>query len=200
MKLLGLTGGVGMGKSACADLLEQRGIPVIDTDKLAREVVEPGQPPLAEVQRLFGEEILDPGGRLRRDVLAQMVFADPRLRQQLEAILHPRIRERWRAQIQSWRTQNVPLAVVAIPLLFETKAETEFDRVICVACSPHTQTARLRGRGWPAQQVEQRIAAQAPIEEKIAKSNYVIWAEGPLAIHAVQLDRILSNFDLTLRQ
>jgi dephospho-CoA kinase len=191
MRLLGITGGVGMGKSACAQMLRERSIPVIDTDDLAREVVEPGQPALNEVQRLFGPEIIDADGRLRRDVLARRVFADPAARQQLEAVLHPRIRQLWRAQAESWRTQGLPIAAVVIPLLFETKAERELDLVICTTCSSATQSARLQARGWPAEQIEQRIRAQSPIEEKMAKANFVIWTDPTLEIHAAQLDRIL---------
>src|SRR6266852_8139314 len=140
MRVLGLTGGVGMGKSACAQLLQARGILVVDTDDLAREVVEPGQPGLAEVQHLFGPDVIDAEGRLRRDALARRVFADPQARKQLESMLHPRIRGLWHAQVESWETQGHSLAVVAIPLLFETK-ETELDSVICVACSAATQLA-----------------------------------------------------------
>jgi len=180
-----------MGKSACAQLLQARGVPVVDTDDLAREVVDPGQPGLAEVQHLFGPDVIDAEGRLRRDALARRVFADPEARKQLESILHPRIRGLWHAQVESWQTQGHSLAVVAIPLLFETKAETELDSVICVACSAATQLARLQARGWPAEQMDQRIHAQWPIEEKMARSNYVIWTEASLEIHAAQLDRIL---------
>ena len=191
MRLLGLTGGVGMGKSACAELLQKRGIPVIDTDKLARQVVEPGQPALAEIRSAFGDKVLDSAGQLRRNVLAAMVFADPELRRRLEAILHPRIRQLWQAQAKTWRAQHVPVAGVAIPLLFETHAELELDAVICVACSAGTQLNRLQARGWSAEQIQQRIGAQWPIDQKIAKANYVIWTEGSLDIHAAQLDRIL---------
>ncbi len=193
MRVVGLTGGVGMGKSACAEFLRARAIPVIDTDDLARQVVEPGQPALAEVQWMFGPEIIGKDGRLLRDVLARRVFADPDARKQLEAILHPRIRQLWRAQIESWRREGRPLAVIAIPLLFETKAEAELDQVICTACSAATQAARLQTRGWPAEQIEQRIRAQLPIEEKIAKANFVIWTEASLEIHAAQLGRILGT-------
>lgn len=193
MKLLGLTGGVGMGKSACAQLFRERGVPVVDTDDLAREVVEPGQPALTEIRQLFGAEMLDADGRLRRDRLAQRVFADPPARQQLEAILHPRIRQLWRAQADRWRSQGHRLAVVAIPLLFETKAELELDRVICVACSAATQLSRLEARGWPPEQIQQRIHAQWPSEDKMAKADFVIWTEASLAIHAAQLDRILQR-------
>lgn len=191
MRVLGLTGGVGMGKSACAKLLLARAIAVCDTDVLARDVVEPGQPGLAEVEHLFGPQVIDPQGRLRRDVLARLVFADSQARQQLEAILHPRIRSLWRVQVESWRNQGLPLAVVAIPLLFETAAEAELDAVVCVACSSATQLVRLRARGWPAEQIDQRIRAQWPIGEKMAKSNYVIWSESSLEVHAAQLERIL---------
>jgi dephospho-CoA kinase len=191
MKLLGLTGGVGMGKSACTQLLRARGIAVVDTDELAREIVEPGQPALAEVRQFFGPEIIDAAGRLRRDVLAQRVFGDPDSRKQLEAILHPRIRQIWRAQAERWRSERLLLGCVAIPLLFETKAEAELAAVICVACSSTTQMDRLRNRGWTAEQIDQRIRAQWPTEEKMARSNYVIWTETTLEIHAAQLDRIL---------
>src|SRR5205807_4603737 len=90
MILLGLTGGIGMGKSTCADLLRERAVPVVDTDVLAREIVEPGQPALAQVQTTFGPEMIGADGRLLRDQLARRVFADPAARAQLEAILHPR--------------------------------------------------------------------------------------------------------------
>lgn len=193
MLLLGLTGGVGMGKSTCADLLKQRTVPVIDTDELARELVQPGQPLLAEIQRAFGPEIVDPAGGLRRDLLARKVFADPAARQRLESILHPPIRQRWLAQAQSWRAQNLRLGVVVIPLLFETRAEAELDRVVCVACSSSTQRSRLRARGWSDEQAQQRIRAQWPVEKKIAAANHVIWSEGSIEIHAAQLNRILSG-------
>jgi len=192
MTLLGLTGGVGMGKSACAQFLRERAIPVIDTDDLARAVVEPGQPALSEIQKTFGHEMIGPDGRLRRDLLARRVFSDPDARHQLEAILHPRIRALWRAQVDQWRNEHRPKAVVAIPLLFETGTESQFDAVICVACSRATQMERLKARGWSAEQIDQRIRAQLPTEDKIARSNYVIWTEGPLEIHAAQLDRILN--------
>src|ERR1041385_4326775 len=102
MKVLALTGGVGMGKSACAQLLCQRHIPVVDTDELARQVVEPGQPALVEIQALFGPQIIRADGRLRRDEVARFVFSDQALREKLERILHPRIRELWQAHVAAW--------------------------------------------------------------------------------------------------
>jgi dephospho-CoA kinase len=198
MKVLGLTGGLGMGKSASAQLLRARGVPVVDTDELARRVVEPGQPALAEVREAFGPEILGPDGQLRRDELARRVFADPAARRRLEGILHPRIRALWRAQIETWRAEGRPLAVVVIPLLFETKAEAELDATICIACSAATQRQRLQARGWSPEQIEQRLQAQWPVEQKMTAAHYVVWTEAGLDVHAAQLERILRRLDLAV--
>ena len=191
MKVLGLTGGVGMGKSTAAQMLRERGVAVVDTDVLARQVVEPGKPALAEVVKAFGGEIVGPDGQLRRAELARRVFADAAARARLEKILHPRIRALWQAQVETWRAEGRPLAVVVIPLLFETRAEAELDGTICLACTAATQQERLRARGWSAEQIEQRIRAQWPVEQKIARANYVVWTEGGLAEHAAQIERIL---------
>ncbi len=191
MILLGLTGGVGMGKSTCAQLLRARQVPVVDTDDLARDVVAPGQPALAEIQNAFGPEVIDARGQLRRDVLARRVFADPTARKQLEGMLHPRIRALWLAQAKAWRAQGLRLGVVAIPLLFETGAEAELDAVLCTGCSRATQLERLRARGWSPEHIAQRIQAQLPVDDKMARAHFVIWTESPIEIHAAQLDRIL---------
>jgi dephospho-CoA kinase len=191
MKVLGLTGGIGMGKSASARLLRARGVPVVDTDELARQVVQPGQSALARVLAAFGPQIARPDGQLRRDELARRVFADPAARRRLEAILHPPIRALWRAQIEAWRAEGRPLAVVVIPLLFETKAEAELDVTVCVACSAATQQQRLRARGWTPEQIEQRLEAQWPVETKTARADYLVWTEADLDVHAAQLERIL---------
>jgi dephospho-CoA kinase len=191
MKVLGLTGGIGMGKSTSAQLLRARGVPVVDTDDLARQIVEPGQPALAEVLAAFGSQFAGPDGQLRRDELARRVFTDPAARRQLEDILHPRIRALWHAQVETWRAEGRPLAVVVIPLLFETKAEAELDATICIACSAATQQQRLQARGWSPEQIEQRLQAQWPVETKMARADYVVWTEADLDLHAAQIERIL---------
>jgi dephospho-CoA kinase len=191
MKVLGLTGGIGMGKSTSGQLFRARGVPVVDTDDLARQVVEPGQPALAEVLAAFGLQFAGPDGQLRRDELAQRVFADPAARRRLEEILHPRIRALWRAQTETWRAEGLPVSVVVIPLLFETKAEAELDATICVACSAATQQERLRTRGWSIEQIQQRLQAQWPAETKIQRADYLVWTEAGLDVHAGQIDRIL---------
>ena len=199
MKTLGLTGGIGMGKSTAARFLRERGAQVVDTDELARRLVEPGQPALAEIQAVFGKNIVTPEGQLRRDELAQIVFTDPAARRKLESILHPRIRECWLAQVETWRKENHTLAVVVIPLLFETNAESHFDKTVCIACSAANQRRRLLERGWTPDQIQQRVAAQWPIGQKIARADFVIWTDGSLEVLAQQIERILCNGSLKLK-
>jgi dephospho-CoA kinase len=193
MHLIGLTGGIGMGKSTAQRFLHEEGIPVIDTDELAHELVRPGQPALEEIRQAFGPEYLTPAG-LDRARMARLVFADGEARARLEAILHPRIRARWHEQAAAWRHQGQPVAVVVIPLLYETGSERELQSVICVACSTATQRERLAPRGWSASQIEQRIAAQLPVEQKIARANFLVWTEGSLEVHRWQLRRVLGAY------
>ena len=182
-----------MGKSTAARILRHRGIAVVDTDDLARSVVAPGQPALTEVRGAFGPGIIGPDGQLRRAELARIIFSDPAARQRLEAILHPRIHHLWQAQVQTWRAEGKPRAVVVIPLLFELQAESQFDSVVCVACSVATQRERLSARGWTPEQIDQRNAAQLPIAEKMLRAHYVVWTEGDLGVHAQQWALILST-------
>jgi dephospho-CoA kinase len=190
MKVCGLTGGVGMGKSTTAGFFRARGAQVVDADELARQLVQPGQPALAEIQAAFGQAVIASDGRLRRDELARIVFADAAVRKKLETILHPRIGERWLAQIEAWRGENRALAVVVIPLLFEVGAESHFDKIICVACSAPVQRERLLARGWTPEQIRQRLAAQWPVEQKISRADFVVWTDGALDTQARQLERI----------
>jgi dephospho-CoA kinase len=195
MKLLGLTGGMGMGKSAAADLLTTLNVAVIDTDTIARRIVEPGQAALADIQARFGSAVIGADGHLRRDLLAERVFSDSAARQDLEGILHPRIRAVWFAQAATWRKENRRVGVVVIPLLFETNAAESFDATICVACSMATQMERLRPRGWTAEEISRRLEAQWPVEKKVAMADFVVWTEGTLAVHAAQLQRVLGSLE-----
>jgi len=192
MKVCGLTGGVGMGKSTASRFFRERGAQIVDTDELARRLVQPGQPALAAIQSAFSQRVISLTGELNRAELAQIVFADADARKKLEAILHPLIREQWFAQIEAWRGENYPLAIVVIPLLFETRAESHFDKIICAACSTVAQRERLLARGWTPEQIEQRITAQMPVEKKIARADFVIWTDGALDAHARQIERILA--------
>jgi dephospho-CoA kinase len=190
MKAFGLTGGIGMGKSAAEQWLRQQGLPTLDTDALARQVVEPGSPALLQIQSAFGPELIGPDGRLRREDLARIVFSDPAALRVLQEITHPLIQELWRHQLDAWRAERRPQSVVVIPLLFETGAEKELDATVCVACSAATQRRRLLDRGWSPAEIERRNAAQWPIEKKIALSDFVVWTEGGLPVLEAQLRRI----------
>lgn len=179
-----------MGKSACADWLRQRDARVIDSDDLARDLVAPGQPALAEIVEVFGASVLDESGRLRRGTLADRVFTDTSARRQLESILHPRITKAWSTQLERWRDEKAEFAVVVIPLLFETGAETRFDATVCIACSATTQISRLHARRWSDEEIKRRCTAQLPIQEKMARSTHVIWSEGALDVLAEQVARV----------
>ena len=200
-----------MGKSTAATLLAQRGVTIVDTDLLARQLVEPGQPALNEIRHAFGADMIAPDGSLRRALLARRVFSDSGARKTLEAILHPRIRQLWQSQLVEWRSDvakslsgghgsheekaggKTRFFCVVIPLLFETHAETEVDATICVACSSATQHQRLSLRGWNSDQISQRIKSQLSIDEKMARADYVIWSEGTLDVLGAQLDRMLGS-------
>lgn len=183
-----------MGKSTAQGFLVKRGLPVIDTDAIARELVQPGQPALAEIVRVFGPRHLTDAGELKRGSLGEIVFHDSGARQQLEAILHPRIRDRWTAAAAAWRSRKVPCGAVVIPLLFETKAESSFDLTVCVACSEPTQLERLAKRGWGESESRRRIGAQMAIRDKMARADRVVWTEGALNVHAEQWDHVLNGW------
>ena len=180
-----------MGKTTVAALFARRGVMVIDTDAVARQLVEPGQPALEEIVAEFGTGIVDSQGNLRRDVLAGIVFADSRARSKLEAILHPRIADFWQAKAAEWHRCGVRTGMIIIPLLFETGAERHFQATICVACSRASQAARMSLRGWTAEECRRRIDAQWPVERKIGLADYVVWTEGLLEVADAQVERIL---------
>ena len=189
-RVIGITGGVGMGKSTAAKLLRKQGVPVLDSDDVAREVVAVGEPALTEISEIFGADFLNAQGEMDRAKMAAHIFGNDAEREKLEAIIHPRVRERWLAQMETWRADNVPLGVVVIPLLFEVGAEGEFDSVICVACTGNTQRERLLARGWDDAQIAARIAAQMDVTEKIERADQVVWTEGDVSLLREQLQSI----------
>ena len=190
-RVLGLTGGVGMGKSTAARLLKKVGLPVVDSDDLTREAVQPGTEGLAEIADEFGEEFLKADGSLDRDKMASTVFQDEAARKRLEAIIHPRVRTVWEKQIDQWREQKRPVGVVVIPLLFEVDLQDSFDAVLCVACTANTQRARLRERNWDDAQITARIAAQMDIAQKMDLADHVLWNEGAPELLMDQMKEIL---------
>ena len=189
---LGLTGGVGMGKSTASQLLYERGFQVADSDQIARTLVEPGKPALEDIVKAFGAEVLQDNGELNRKKVAELVFSDDSMRLKLEGILHPLIRETWQLRLNEWAAANEQLGVAVIPLLYETECEMHFDKIVCIACSTGEQRARLRLRGWSDLEIDQRIKAQLLIEEKMNRADYVVWTDGAIDTHAKQWDELIS--------
>jgi dephospho-CoA kinase len=174
MRVLGLTGGIGSGKSAVGLMFAQLGADLVEADQLARDVVVPGQPALEEIVRTFGPDILLPDGRLNRSKLASIIFADPAARARLNAITHPRIRERMDAEVAA-RTALPGLLILDIPLLYENERTDTVEGVIVVWVDPETQLRRLTQRdGLSADEARRRIAAQMPLDEKRARADHVI--------------------------
>lgn len=174
MRVLGLTGGIGSGKSMVAQMFARLGAVVVDADQLAREVVEPGQPALQEIAATFGPDMLLPDGRLDRPKLAGVIFANPAERAKLDAITHLRIRARMDEEIKV--RQSVPgVLIVDIPLLYENERTKSVEKVIVVWVDPQTQLRRIRQRdGLSDEAARQRIAAQMPLDAKRARADHVI--------------------------
>jgi len=181
---VGLTGGIGSGKSEVARRLADHGAVLIDADVAAREVVVPGSPGLARIAEVFGAEVLRPDGTLNRERLGEVVFGDPGLRTKLNEIVHPLVRE-WmqgaeQAAVQASEPPG-PVVVHDVPLLAESRGRAGFDVVIVVDAPPELQFERLVSlRGMPPDQVRARMAAQASREQRLAVADVVIDNSGSL--------------------
>ena len=182
MRLFGLTGNIGAGKSSVARLLVRHGIPVIDADQLAREVVAPGRPALAEIAARFGPKVLHADGTLDRKALAAVVFDDPAERAALNAIVHPRIAEATAARVAQLAEAGHPAAVYEAALIVENGLERGLAGLIVVTAPDEAQVARLLLRdGMTDAEARARMAAQLPSAEKRKKATFVIENHGSLA-------------------
>lgn len=169
---IGLTGGIASGKSVVADMFAELGVPVIDTDLIAREVVQPGQPALDEIRERFGETIIDAAGNLDRAALRKLIFHDDDARLDLEAILHPRIGAETRRQADA---ANGDYQLIVVPLLVGSPLLQFVDRVLVVDCQEDTQIRRLLERDTESvEQAERILAAQASREERLAIADDVV--------------------------
>jgi dephospho-CoA kinase len=193
-----LTGGIATGKSFVVAELLARGVPCLDADALAHGVMQPGTEATAAIAERFGAEVIDASGAVNRAMLGPIVFGDATARRDLEAIVHPAV---YRA-ITVWlraqaRMGDMPLAVVDIPLLFETGRADEFDAVIATVCSVEQQLARLRARGLSEEGARQRLDAQLPAAEKARRAHYVISTDGTFDDTRRQIDRVLQALTRT---
>lgn len=176
---IGLTGGIASGKSTVADFFAELGAPVIDTDAIAHEVTAAGAPALAEIRDAFGGEVFNDDGSLDRKAMRKLVFADAGKREQLERILHPRIRE---ATFEKARAVTYPYVIVVVPLLVESPIKEFFDRILVVDCSEAVQLERLMARDTESEtQARSMIAAQASREQRLAIADDIVKNDGSLA-------------------
>jgi dephospho-CoA kinase len=183
---IGLTGGIGSGKSTVSGLLAERGAVVVDADRIAREVVEPGSPGLAAVVEAFGPQVLTPDGALDRPALAAVVFADPEARARLDGIVHPLVRHRTAELVAAAPADAV--VVNDVPLLVETGQAASYDLVLVVEADPETRVARLVQRGLTADDARARIAVQATDEQRRAIADVVLDNSGTPEQLAEQVD------------
>ncbi|MBN2702388.1 MAG: dephospho-CoA kinase [Methylothermaceae bacterium] len=188
MLKIGLTGGIGSGKSTVARLFEQHGIDVIDTDQIARELVAPGQPALTAIVQAFGPKILQDDGRLNRTELRLRVFQDPEAKKNLEAILHPRVFIEMNRQADLCRS---PYCILAIPLLVETDARHRVDRVLVVDCPEQIQIERVQHRdGLSDNMIRRILASQATRRKRLQAADDVIVNDGDLDQLERQVDEL----------
>ncbi len=188
MLLIGLTGGIGSGKSTVAELFAGLGAGVVDTDLLARELTEPGTPTLARIAAEFGPEVLNPDGSLDRARLRERVFSDPASRARLEALLHPPIRD---LMLERAAGIQAPYVVLVIPLLFETGQQSLVRRVLAVDCPEPTQVERVRRRsGLPEAEITRIMASQIPRSERLARADDVIDNQGAPRALRPQVERL----------
>ena len=181
MRVFGLTGNIGSGKSTVADMFREAGIPVLDADRISREVTAPGSPAFRDVVEAFGAGILGADGTIDRGMLAEVVFSDPSRRARLERITHPVILTAMKESLSRFAREGHAVAIVEAALIHESGRKGLFEAVISVRCDPSEQLRRLASRGgMTREQAEARVAAQMDAEEKARASEYVIDNSGDL--------------------
>ncbi|MDR1284066.1 MAG: dephospho-CoA kinase [Opitutaceae bacterium] len=173
--LIGLTGGMGCGKSTAGHLFAEAGFTRIDSDEIVRDHVLTAPPVVGALRRRWGPRVVSESGAIDRPALAARIFAQDEDRLWLEALVHPRVREIWKNLVANAPT---PDQEVEVPLLFEKGLEKEFDFVVCVAASSPTQFARLQERGIPRALAEQRIRKQWPLAQKTELADFVLFNDG----------------------
>ena len=192
MLRVGLTGGIATGKSYVLAALQRRGVPCLDADALAHGVMAAGTEASQQIGARFGD-VLTADGAVDRQKLGPIVFADAAARRELEAIVHPAVYRAIQAGLKAIElVERAPLAIVDVPLLFETGRAGEFDKVIATVCSVEHQRERLRARGLGDEAIDQRLAAQLPAAEKARRAHFTISTDGTFADTDRQIDAVIA--------
>ena len=195
IRKIALTGGIATGKTYVATRLKEAGVPMVDADLLAREVVAPGTPALSAIRKRFGPDAVRRDGTMDRIRVAQIVFKDKRARLDLEAIIHPAVIKAIN-DFFNGLPKRTPFAVADIPLVYETGREKDFDAVIVVACPRAMQLERLMERNKLSKEdAERRLAAQLPIEQKVSKATYVIKNDGSFEETDAQIKSLIETLN-----
>lgn len=189
--ILGITGGMGCGKSTAARRFEARGYRRLDSDALVRERVLPAADVQDRLRERYGSAVYTPDGTLDRMLLASRIFADEEERRWLESIVHPKVFALWREALASEPALDW---AVEVPLLFEAGLEIWFDFTVCVACAPEEQLVRLERRGLARALAGQRISKQLPLARKIELADFVLWNDGSPEFLHEQVDRLIVSF------
>ncbi|WP_301108480.1 dephospho-CoA kinase [Sporosarcina sp.] len=193
--IIGLTGSIASGKSTVANMLREKGYPIVDADVIAREVVEPGSPLLNEIQNVFGDEVIQEDGSLNREKLGSVVFSDETKRRQLNELMHPAIRGEMVRQKEQYVEQGFKTVIMDIPLLFESKLQSYVEKILVVSVTKQLQKERLIARNELSEtEADARIASQLDLKIKEQGADAVIHNDGTIEETKRQLIKILESW------
>lgn len=195
--IIGLTGSIASGKSTVANMLKDRGYPIVDSDEIARLVVEPGSPVLKEIEAEFGPQSIKEDGTMDRAAVGRLVFNDHQKRERLNAIIHPAIRKELIAQKEAHLAAGAQTVILDIPLLFENKLHAYVEKILVVTVSPEVQKERLMSRNQLSEQeAAARIASQLPLAIKEQGADAVIDNNGTIEEAEKQVDAVLQKWEI----
>lgn len=195
--IIGLTGSIASGKSTISAMLKEKGYPIIDADLVARLVVEPGTSTLSEIERVFGDQVMNKDGTLNREVLGQLIFHEPAKRKQLNDLMHPAIRAEMLRQRDELLERGEQTLIMDIPLLFESHLQHFVDKILVVSVTEEMQLQRLMQRNsLSEEEAKARIQSQLPISEKEKGADAVIYNNGSIEQSKGQLERIIAEWDV----
>ena len=195
MLVIGLTGGIGCGKSVVADLFSTKGGSIIDADEIARDLVKPGTKGLAEIARQLGSHLINSDNTLNRRTLRELVFSDPEARSTLEEILHPRIRQHTEELLDQFRARGDRYCINVVPLLFETNQQSAMDRVLVIDCKEEQQIRRVMSRDQCSKAEARRIiSVQIPRQQRLERADDLIVNDGDLAKLATDVQRLHEQY------
>jgi dephospho-CoA kinase len=195
--IIGLTGSIASGKSTVSEMLQEKGFPIVDADKIARQVVEPGTSVIKEIGEHFGDEVLNEDGSLNREILGERIFRNEAERNKLNSIIHPAIRNEMIRQKEQWISRGADTVIMDIPLLFESKLQSFVEKIIVVSVTPEIQKQRLIARNkLNEQEAAERINSQLPMVEKEAGADAVIDNNGTIEETKMQIESILDKWGL----